>query len=134
MAASDRTVWVTTRSPSTGIAALGRFDRIPWGKPLPGAVVVNATPLGMAGEPLPSGVVAAAAGLVDLAYGPVPTPAVSAARAAGLSVIDGIQILVDQAAESFEIWTGQPAPRDVMRAAAVGVAPLKEAGNPADTH
>jgi shikimate dehydrogenase len=73
----------------------------------------------MAGEDLPGGVLEGAAGLVDLAYGPAPTPAVVAAARAGLPWVDGIQILVDQAAESFEIWTGRPAPRGVMQAAAM---------------
>ena len=102
-------------------------SQVPWGTPVPGAVVVNATPLGMAGEPLPAGLVEAASGLVDLAYGPDPTPAVGQAARSGIPWVDGIQILVDQAAESFEIWTGNPAPREVMAAAARGPMFLKGA-------
>jgi shikimate dehydrogenase len=130
VAASDRPCSVATRTPGAGsgfAVAAGSPAPIPWGTPLRGAVVVNATPLGMAGEFLPPGVVAAATGLVDLAYGPVPTPAVVAALAAGLPVVDGIQLLVDQAAASFEIWTGRAAPRDLMLAAARDVSTLKEA-------
>lgn len=134
VAAADRPVTVATRRPGAGFPAQTTIDRIPWGAPLRRAIVVNATPLGMRGETLPFEVVAAASGLIDLAYGPVPTPAVSGARAAGLPAVDGIQILVDQAAESFEIWTGRPAPRDVMRAAATAGATLKGAGEAADTH
>jgi shikimate dehydrogenase len=43
------------------------------------------------------------------------TPLVAAARAAGCTVIDGAEALVRQGAKSFELWTGVPAPADVMR-------------------
>jgi shikimate dehydrogenase len=57
--------------------------------------------------------------VVDLAYYPDgrPTELVRAARAAGCSVIDGLEALVRQGAASFELWTGVPPPLDVMRAA-----------------
>ncbi len=38
-----------------------------------------------------------------------------AAGAAGARVIDGLEVLVRQGAASFELWTGVPAPLDVMR-------------------
>ena len=53
--------------------------------------------------------------LVDLPY-PV-TATGRAAEAAGARVIDGLDVLVAQGAASFELWTGVPAPVDVMRAA-----------------
>ncbi len=56
--------------------------------------------------------------LVDLVYGTGPTALVSAAQAAGATVVDGLEILVRQGARSFERWTGRPAPLDVLRAAA----------------
>jgi shikimate dehydrogenase len=53
--------------------------------------------------------------LVDLPY---PDSATArAATAAGARVLDGIDVLVAQGAASFELWTGLPAPVDVMRAA-----------------
>jgi shikimate dehydrogenase len=57
--------------------------------------------------------------VVDLAYaaGGGETALVAAARAAGCEVIDGREALVRQGAKSFELWTGVPAPVDVMRAA-----------------
>jgi shikimate dehydrogenase len=57
--------------------------------------------------------------VVDLAYdrGDAETALVAAARAAGANVIDGLEALVRQGAKSFELWTGRPAPVDVMRAA-----------------
>jgi shikimate dehydrogenase len=51
--------------------------------------------------------------LVDLPYPGSATAA--AARAAGATVIDGLEVLVRQGAASFERWTGVPAPLDVMR-------------------
>jgi len=51
--------------------------------------------------------------LVDLPYPESATAA--AARAAGATVIDGLEVLVRQGAASFERWTGVPAPLDVMR-------------------
>ena len=53
--------------------------------------------------------------LVDLPY-----PATATARAAeamGARVVDGLEVLVAQGAAAFELWTGMPAPVDVMRAA-----------------
>jgi shikimate dehydrogenase len=57
--------------------------------------------------------------VVDLAYdaGGRATALVSAARAAGCEVVDGLEALVRQGAASFELWTGVPPPVDVMRAA-----------------
>lgn len=53
--------------------------------------------------------------LVDLPYPDSATAA--AARAAGAWVLDGLEVLVAQGAASFELWTGVPAPVDVMRRA-----------------
>ena len=56
--------------------------------------------------------------LVDLPYPRSPTAA--AARAAGARVLDGLDVLVAQGAAAFELWTGVPAPVEVMRAAVRG--------------
>jgi shikimate dehydrogenase len=53
--------------------------------------------------------------LVDLPY--PRTATARAAEEAGARVIDGLEVLVAQGAASFELWTGVPAPVDVMRAA-----------------
>ena len=58
--------------------------------------------------------------LVDLPYPASATAA--AARDGGARVLDGLEVLVAQGAASFELWTGIPAPVDVMRGA-VGLAP-----------
>ncbi len=51
--------------------------------------------------------------LIDLPYPESATA--QTARAAGATVIDGLEVLVRQGAASFEHWTGVSAPLDVMR-------------------
>ncbi|MCP9486336.1 MAG: shikimate dehydrogenase [Gaiellaceae bacterium MAG52_C11] len=58
--------------------------------------------------------------LIDLPYPASATAA--AAREVGATVLDGLDVLVAQGAASFELWTGVPAPVNVMRAA-VGLQP-----------
>jgi len=53
--------------------------------------------------------------LVDLPY--PETATARAARAAGATVVSGLEVLAAQGAASFELWTGLPAPIEVMRAA-----------------
>ena len=53
--------------------------------------------------------------LIDLPYPGSATAA--AAREAGARVLDGLEVLVAQGAASFELWTGMPAPVEVMRRA-----------------
>jgi shikimate dehydrogenase len=78
-------------------------------------LIVNATPVRdeLLVEPRAGQVV------VDLAYSiddRTDTALVAAARAAGCEVVDGREALVRQGAKAFELWTGVPAPVDVMRA------------------
>ena len=53
--------------------------------------------------------------LVDLPYPETATAA--AARRAGATIVSGLEVLVAQGAASFELWTGLPAPIEVMRTA-----------------
>ncbi len=79
--------------------------------------VVNATPLGMRGEDPLEGV-ALPPMVVDIVPTAEETPLVKRARAAeNVTVVDGLSMLLHQAARSFELWTGVPAPLEVMRAA-----------------
>ncbi len=85
-------------------------------------LVVNATPLGADGRscpPLP--VLDAGVLVVDLLYAPTQTPLQIAAREAGAETFGGLGLLLHQAALSFELWTGTPAPVDVMSAAALSI-------------
>ncbi|MGA7097425.1 MAG: shikimate dehydrogenase [Acidimicrobiia bacterium] len=119
---SDRIVYLSARDQERAEALSatlkGEVSVVPWGTAVAGAIVVNATPIGMHGEQMPAGILDVATGLIDLAYGESDTPAVSQARLTGLPVVDGIEFLVLQAAASFEWWTGAPAPVEVMRSAA----------------
>jgi shikimate dehydrogenase len=74
-------------------------------------LVVNATPV--KNQVLVE--VGAGQTLIDLPYPDSATAAV--ARAAGARVVGGLEVLVAQGAASFELWTGVPAPVEVMRRA-----------------
>ncbi len=85
-------------------------------------LIVNATPLGMFPEvdacPWPDGLpFPPAARLYDLVYNPRETLLIRRARRAGLPAATGLGMLVEQAAHSFEIWTGQVPSREAMFAA-----------------
>lgn len=82
-------------------------------------LIVNATPLGAHGEELPLPLVSAATTAVDLLYRPATTPLQTSVRAAGGAAYGGLGLLLHQAALSFELWTGRPAPLEVMSAAAL---------------
>jgi shikimate dehydrogenase len=82
-------------------------------------LIVNATPLGAHGEELPLPAVVADTTAVDLLYRPSATPLQTVVRAAGGAAYGGLGLLVHQAALSFELWTGRPAPLEVMSAAAL---------------
>ena len=81
---------------------------------------LNATPLGMSGEPLPAPFMALRADQVayDLVYDPAQTPFLAAARSRGAAGYHGLGMLVGQAAVSYERWTGGAAPRATMLEAA----------------
>ena len=81
-------------------------------EPEPGAALLKALPL--------TADAVSAEVVMDLVYGIFETPIVRAARAAGATVVDGLEVLVRQGAASFRIWTGVEPPIDVMRAAARG--------------
>jgi shikimate dehydrogenase len=88
--------------------------------PAGAGLIINATPLGQNGEEvlIAWNQLAPQAAVVDLVYSPLETPLVTAAEKAGLKAHGGLGMLVHQAALSFEIWTGVPAPLEVMSKAA----------------
>jgi shikimate dehydrogenase len=87
-------------------------------------VIVNASALGMASV----GKVPAALAdnvrsdhvVCDVVYARQPTQLVAQARARDALTVDGLSMLVWQAAASFELWTSQTAPVEVMRSAVTG--------------
>ncbi len=97
---------------------LESLDNLP-----PMRAIIQCTPMGMAGGPAPgeSPVSADALGeatVVETVYHPLETPLVKAATARGLRVINGLDILVAQAADQFKAFTGHDAPIDLFREAA----------------
>jgi shikimate dehydrogenase len=88
-------------------------------------LVVNATPVGMddvveldaPGLPVPAERLGSGQLVVDLVYHPLLTPLVREARARGAVAVNGLGMLVHQAAIAFELWTGERAPLDAMSAA-----------------
>jgi len=78
-------------------------------------LLVNTSSLGMTGQPElpPVEQYVADGGLVyDIVYAPLETRLLKAARARGLQTIDGLAMLIGQAAAAFEHFFVQPAPRE----------------------
>ena len=113
-------VTIQNRNVLKAAALLSSFgikgDAVPLGSPLPPAgLLVNASALGMAGQPpldldlspLPEDAV-----VYDAVYVPLETGLLARARDRGLDTVDGLDMLVGQAALAFELFFGQPPPRD----------------------
>jgi shikimate dehydrogenase len=81
-------------------------------------VLVNATAVGMApGEtPIPAELLPPDLFVLDLIYNPPLTQLLKDATSARDAVIGGELMLLQQGARAFELWTGKPAPIDVMQA------------------
>lgn len=86
------------------------------GAPLPpAALLVNASSLGMTGQApldLDLGALPPDAMVYDLVYAPLETPLLAQARQRGLETIDGLEMLVGQAAVAFELFFGAMPPDD----------------------
>lgn len=87
-------------------------------------LLVNATPIGMRGggaegkSPVSTGMLHRELTVFDAVYNPTYTPLLRDAREAGATTISGLDMLVYQGAEAFELWTGVEAPIETMMAAA----------------
>lgn len=86
-------------------------------------VVVNATPIGMAGTPSANeaplavpGDMKAGALACDLVYHPLQTPWLAACREAGHPTMDGVGMLVHQALIAVQLWTGEEVPPEAVLA------------------
>ena len=53
--------------------------------------------------------------VMDIVYNPLRTQLLTDAQERGLKTISGVEMFVNQAVIQFELWTGRPAPRAVMR-------------------
>ena len=113
-------VTLLARSPMKGAALLARFALkggvIALDAPLPPvALLVNATSMGMVGQPAFVPDLAAQREetvVYDLVYAPLETPLLAEARRAGLETIDGLEMLIGQAALAFELFFGAAPPRE----------------------
>jgi shikimate dehydrogenase len=80
-------------------------------------VLVNATSIGLTGDvaPIPGEIIPPDLLVLDLIY--ARTRLLREAEAAGCTVADGELMLLHQGAAAFTLWTGRPAPTDVMQRA-----------------
>lgn len=81
--------------------------------------VINATPVGMAahpGAPFDVELLHEDIYVADIVYRPVETTLLRAARARGCRVMSGLGMAMHQAADAFELFTGEPADRSAMLA------------------
>ncbi len=118
---------VVARNPETGRALASRCGwawRPDFAAP-DGAMLVNVTPIGMAGGPeaddlaFPETAIAAAALVFDAVALPLETPTIRAARAHGRPIVSGGEVGVLQAVEQFVLYTGvRPSDEAIARAAA----------------
>ncbi len=90
--------------------AKGRFD-----------LIVNCTPVGMEGvpgNPFKRNIFRRGSVFLDIVFNPLETEAMKMAKGAGAKVFGGLEMLVQQGAESFRIWTGKEPDVAAMRKAA----------------
>ena len=107
------------------LAAETAFDWAPEGAELSADLLVNVTPIGMAGGPEAGDLayspdqIARARVVFDVVALPAETPLIVAARLAGRKVITGAEVAVRQALEQFVLYTGvRPSDAQVRAAAA----------------
>lgn len=87
-------------------------------------ILVNTTPLGTRGEhenetPVSAENLSGIKLVYDLTYNPRETRLLKEAREAGCETLDGLEMLIHQAAEQFKIWSGLEADTAAMRTAAI---------------
>lgn len=112
-------VTILNRSPLKAMGLLATFglkgDAVPLDASLPPvALLVNASSLGMVGQPpldldlsnLPEDAL-----VYDAVYAPLETGLLAAARARDLETVDGLEMLIGQAALAFELFFGHAPPR-----------------------
>ena len=80
-------------------------------------MIVNATTVGLNSEPSPVDHEHIRKGSIvyDIVYHPIVTDLIENAKYAQATVVYGYEMLIEQGARAFEIWTGLPAPREAMK-------------------
>ncbi|HEX7033508.1 MAG TPA: shikimate dehydrogenase [Nitrososphaera sp.] len=86
-------------------------------------LIVNATTIGLNNEPSPIDYEHIKKGSIvyDIVYRPIVTDLVENAKYAQAAVVYGYEMLIEQGAKAFEIWTGLPAPREAMKKNLLGI-------------
>ena len=86
-------------------------------------MIVNATTVGLSNEPSPVDHEHIKKGSIvyDIVYRPIVTDLIENAKYAQATVVYGYEMLIEQGAKAFEIWTGLPAPRDAMKKNLLGI-------------
>jgi shikimate dehydrogenase len=83
--------------------------------------LINATSVGMAPTldacPLDPAGLSRFSAVMDIVYAPLATKLLTLSAAAGCRTVNGLAMLLYQGAAQFELWTGEKAPIEVMRAA-----------------
>jgi shikimate dehydrogenase len=82
-------------------------------------VLIHCTPVGMHPKVdesvVPASLLHRNLAVMDIVYNPLKTKLLAEAEGRGLKAISGVDMFVNQAVIQFELWTGKPAPREVMR-------------------
>lgn len=86
-------------------------------------MIVNATAIGLHDEPSVIGHEHIKKGSIvyDIVYRPIVTDLIENAKYAQATVVYGYEMLIEQGAKAFEIWTGLPAPREAMKKNLLGI-------------
>lgn len=121
--AAGADVILASRTPDRG-RELARTLDCPW-QPLRDIaglnadILVNATSVGMAPQPdaspVPAQYLSRFAVVMDIVYAPLRTRLLREAEEAGCQVVNGLAMLLYQGVAQFELWTGSPAPVEIMR-------------------
>lgn len=120
--AAGADVILASRTPDRG-RELARTLDCPW-QPLRDIaglnadILVNATSVGMAPQPdaspVPAQYLSRFAVVMDIVYAPLRTRLLREAEEAGCQVVNGLAMLLYQGVAQFELWTGRPAPVEIM--------------------
>jgi shikimate dehydrogenase len=117
-------ITLTNRNPGKAAALAREFKTTvtTWDNrgEIPAELIVNATPLGMAGPgadqtPYPAQSFGPGMIAYDLIYNPGQTRFLREAREAGCTTITGLPMFIEQAAGQFHLWTGLDLPRQTTR-------------------
>ena len=115
---------ITNRTTARAEALAKQFDAtfVPWEErgAIDASLVINTTPMGMAGEnahmsPYTAEMFRGTGTAYDLVYNPLQTEFLSLAQQAGWETIDGLHMFAAQGAEQFRLWTRKDLPHDHIR-------------------